>query len=352
MFSSGSAAAHGVGSEAQASNYRSTVDTLNPAVPGLTVRVVEAGNQLELTNRTGDEVLVLGYRFEPFLRIGPAGVFVNQCSPTLTANRTGGDADSAAQVDPAAAPDWRRIGKGPTAAWHDHRAHWHGRQDPAIVRQAPGTSHRSVASWQVPMLMRSAAAGGIYGSISWVPGPSPWPWLLAAVGLFTTVVAASRTRVGEDVLIAAIGFAVTADVVHMWWTASTGPLLAEAAGGSLSIVAWIAAALALIKIVRGNRDAGRVDLLVAGLLLVIAGGIADLSALARSQLPFGLDPQVTRAIVAVILGLGGGMAAAGLWRWLDGLPMRRGRQRRRARRLKSGRGRPASHTGTSKARRA
>jgi hypothetical protein len=62
-------------------DYRVTVTSVTPEVPDLTVRAIEAGAQLELTNRTGRTIEVLGYAGEPYLRIGPDGVFENLNSP-------------------------------------------------------------------------------------------------------------------------------------------------------------------------------------------------------------------------------------------------------------------------------
>ena len=53
---------------------------------GLRVDVVDAGSRLELENRTGETVQVLGYSDEPYLRIERDGVFENRRSPTLYAN--------------------------------------------------------------------------------------------------------------------------------------------------------------------------------------------------------------------------------------------------------------------------
>ena len=70
----GPAAAHAVGTGTEASNYRTTVHGIDQGTPGISVRAV-AGGLLELTNRSNEEVLVLGYRLEPYLRVGPGGVF-------------------------------------------------------------------------------------------------------------------------------------------------------------------------------------------------------------------------------------------------------------------------------------
>jgi hypothetical protein len=64
------------------SNYRARVLAVRPPVPGLRVEVVDAGTRLRLVNGPRD-VVVLGYQFEPWLRVGPRGVFENSRSPTL-----------------------------------------------------------------------------------------------------------------------------------------------------------------------------------------------------------------------------------------------------------------------------
>ena len=68
-------------------NYRSRVVTIAPAIPGITARVVDLGAKIELTNRTSTEITVLGYEEEPYLRIGPQGVFENLHSQATYINR-------------------------------------------------------------------------------------------------------------------------------------------------------------------------------------------------------------------------------------------------------------------------
>jgi len=50
--------------------------------------------------------------------------------------------------------------------------------------------------------------------------------------------------------------------------------------------------------------------LFAGLVVVAAGGLADLTVLTRSQLPTDLPDGIARLQVAIALGLGIGLAAA------------------------------------------
>jgi hypothetical protein len=232
----GPAAAHVIGGGAEPSDYRTGVRGIEPAVPGLQARTVASGDRLELVNGTGQEVLVLGYRLEPYLRVGPNGAFENRRSPSAYANRFAtAPASIPAEFDAAAAPQWRRIGDRPRVAWRDHRARWSG-PDPQAVTAARGRRHVVTPNWQIPLRLGERTLL-LEGDVTWVPGPSPWPWALVA-----------------------------------------------------------AAVLALL----------------GGVLLTLAGALPDLTALARSQLPTAVGPAVTRAAIAVTLGLGAAMVVAGL----------------------------------------
>jgi hypothetical protein len=307
----GPAAAHALGAGTEASNYRTTVRGIEQGVPGLSVRTV-AGDQLELSNRSDQEVLVLGYRLEPYLRIGPAGVFENRRSPSTYANRfRTAPTTIPPEFDPEAAPEWRHVGDGPSAAWHDHRAHWTG-PDPPAVSASPRALQVVVPDWQVP-LRQGERTMVVRGDITWVPGPSPWPWALAAVAVFAGALAAAggcrRPRVLAVVALAA----VAADVIHTVGAllGSTAPLAAELYGTLTSAAGWVVAGLAAYRLLRGRADTGLVYLLLGGVFLTLAGALPDLSALARSQLPSGFGPVVTRAAITLTLGLGAAMVAAG-----------------------------------------
>ena len=55
------AAAHSVAGVSP-TNLQTHLKSVEPAVPGLEVKVIEAGSRLELRNTTGREALVLGYK--------------------------------------------------------------------------------------------------------------------------------------------------------------------------------------------------------------------------------------------------------------------------------------------------
>ncbi|MEU8191790.1 hypothetical protein AB0C00_31620, partial [Micromonospora carbonacea] len=168
------AAAHG-GESPDGTDYRAEVTGVAPARPGLTARVVEGGARLELVNRTGRPIEVIGYTGEPYLRVGPDGVYENSRSPATYLNRTlAGDTALPARADPAAAPDWRRVGDGPTARWHDRRARWQESAPPAAVRADP-TREQRVRDWAVP-LRDGVEPVEIRGTLDWVPPPDAYPW--------------------------------------------------------------------------------------------------------------------------------------------------------------------------------
>ncbi|HSR26994.1 MAG TPA: hypothetical protein VLR51_00930 [Actinomycetes bacterium] len=310
--SAGPAAAHAIGTGTEASNYRTRIRGIDQGVPGIAVRTV-AGEQLELTNRSGQEVVVLGYRLEPYLRIGPGGVYENQRSPSTYTNRfRAAPAEIPSEFDPAAAPEWRRVGDGPSAAWHDHRAHW-ASPDPPAVKANPGASHVIVPDWRIPV-RQGKQDMVIRGDITWVPGPSPWPWALAAVALFAAALAAAGGYRRPRVLAVVALVAVAADMVHTAGAllASTAPLATELYGTVTSAAGWAVAGLAAWRLLRGRTDSGLLYLLLGGVFLTLAGALPDLSALGRSQLASGFGPVVTRAAITFTLGLGTAMVVAGL----------------------------------------
>ena len=306
------AAAHVIGTGGRASNYRTSVLGITPPVAGLSASVLEAGNQLQLVNRSGQEVVVLGYRSEPYLRIGPAGVFENRRSPSAYANRfANAPSRIPSDLDPAAPPEWRRIGDGPSAIWHDHRTHWSG-PEPVAVAADRGRLQTVVPRWQIPLRVGGQTVL-VEGEIVWVPGPSPLPWVLLAVAGFAAVAVAGWRRrpwplAGLTLL------AVAADVTHTGgaFAASTASALTKLYAASTSAIGWAVAGVAVWRLLHGRLDSGWIYLLLAGVFLALAGALPDLGALASSQLPSALSPPATRAAIALTLGLGAGMVAAGL----------------------------------------
>jgi hypothetical protein len=328
LVSAAPAAAHGVGVGLRPTSYRSEVTGISPPVSGLAVRMREAGAKIELENSTGSEVLVLGYSQEPYLRIGPQGVFENRRSPTSWANRSLAPAGKApSEYDPNAPPRWRRIGSRPLAVWPDQRSHWTNPTDPPAVRRARGERQLVVPRWQIP-LRQGDRTILINGTITWVPGPSPLPWALLALVLCAAVLLAVRTPRWRLALMVATGLAVVADVLHTVgsWLASTASAVTKTYGMSLSVAAWVVGGLAIARLAAHQDLPARSYLLLASVFLLLAGGALDLPVLVDSQLPSALGPLVTRLSVTLVVGLGTALLVVAL----RDLPT--GRRRRAARR--------------------
>jgi hypothetical protein len=308
------AAAHGVGG-IRPTNYQTVVTGAQPAVAGLTLRAVDLGDRLELTNHTGHEVVVLGYDGEPYLRVGPRGTFENTRSPATYVNRTlTGATPVPARADSDAPPEWRRIGDAPVARWHDHRAHWSGRDDPRAVRNDP--DHPHVVQRFGVQVRDGARLVAFTGEVRWIPESSAWLWIALAFVLAAFVVALSRTslaRVALGTVLVAVIAGETLHVVGAWGatTAGTGTRL----GASLYGLGAIAVSVvALVWLCRSGVHAAAPLLLLAGLFAAIAGGFADLSMLSKSQLPTTLPDDLARMTVVAALGFGIGLAVAGALR--------------------------------------
>ncbi|HKA93906.1 MAG TPA: hypothetical protein VKE97_08885 [Acidimicrobiia bacterium] len=308
------AAAHGVGG-VQPSNFETTVNGTTPRVHGLTVRAVDLGNELELRNDSIAEALVLGYQGEPYLRIGPRGVFENRRSPATYLNRTrNGTTRVPADADPAAAPDWNRIGPGPVARWHDHRAHWMGTEDPPEVTRAPDRRH-VIDHWSLP-LRRGSQDITVTGTLVWVPGPSPWGWVAGALAAAVLVAALSRTRIWRWVLVGALGVLVVSETAHVVgaWTATTSSFATKIGASVYSLGGIALAVVALVWLIVRPPSNAIPAVLFAGLIVAVAGGLADLTTLTRSQLPTDAPVTIARTEVMLALGLGAGLAASAAMR--------------------------------------
>jgi hypothetical protein len=297
-------------------NYRTTVQSVTPRVAGVHVRVIDLGNKLELTNGSATDLFVLGYDGEPYLRIGPRGVYENLRSPATYLNRTRAGTtpvpDIALHARPSTAPRWHRMSSGHTATWHDHRVHWMGSSPPAVVQREPGAFHRLKARWTVPLRYESRPMV-ISGRLDWVPGPSGWPWLPVILGLGAIGFAAAY-RQRRGLAIAVVVAMVGIDLAHTITAEATrsgtelGKTLQFFGDNFVSVAVWIAAVLTIRGLRRGAVVA-RYGLILVGGMVALVSGLSDLSTLWKSQLATAGPHLLARAEVAAGLGLGLGVVA-------------------------------------------
>jgi hypothetical protein len=259
---------------------------------------------------------VFGYQGEPYLRIGPRGAWQNTRSPAAFLNRSRVPTREAPhdQYDAKATPVWRKISSAPVASWHDHRTHWMAQEDPPVVRRDPGSTHVVIRNWKVPVRIEGRTVN-VTGDALWVPGQSPWPWIIGAIALAIAVVALARTRAWAAVMQGALIVLIVSETIHVIgaWQATTAGIGSRALASIYSIGGIIVCALALWWLRRRDPWAATPVVLIAGLFVFVAGGLADVTTLTRSQLPTTLPDGIARLTVTIALGLGLGLviAAAG-----------------------------------------
>jgi len=113
-----------------------------------------------------------------------------------------------------------------------------------------------------------------------------------------------------------LGLAAFGEVVHVLgaWNATTATFTAKL-GASIYGLGGIAITLvALIWVARRGVTAAAPIVMMAGVFLLLAGGLADITVLSRSQIPSAFAPAVARLTVALAIGLGGGLGLAGALR--------------------------------------
>jgi hypothetical protein len=168
-----------------ARGYVSTVAGLKPNVLGVSVAVIGGDDRLRLSNYSGKTIVILGYQGEPYLRFAGRAVYENIRSPAVQLNRSRFPHGlEPGTTDPTAAPRWRKVARGLSFEWHDHRIHWTSRQPPAAVREEPDEVRR-VFYWRVP----GRAVGrpfAITGFLGYVPprrfGGSGSDWVVPVAG--------------------------------------------------------------------------------------------------------------------------------------------------------------------------
>jgi hypothetical protein len=300
--------AHG-GDAPEATSYRTTITGISTPEKGLSVRTVEGGARLELSNRTGHPVEVLGYAGEPYLDIRPDGTYQNAVSPAAYLNATlSGDQPVPSSADPTAPPVWRKISTTTTVRWHDQRTHWLSPGRPAAAVADPGTVHR-LRNWTVP-LRDQARVFEVTGTLDWVPPPRAAFWWLGAGLLGLTAIALALRWPGT------IGpLAVIAGLAPLSYAASRA-----ADGGTPPLVLIPAGLLALAAAWRRPPF----FLALTGAVVAIFGGFGYASSFHAAVLPVAAvfpvgavlpvagPDWIARSSVVISAGLGVALAVTGV----------------------------------------
>lgn len=301
LLTASPASAHGRGTDA--TNYDSSV-TAAPDVPGAQWRVHGGDELLELTSPEV-EVTVLGYSGEPYLRVGPDGVQRNTRSPAtyLNEERYRVELPADANADPDAEPQWERIRDEPSFAWHDHRVHAMTTELPQRVAEDP-SQPRLVQEWEVPIVTGGDELA-VAGELRWVPGPSPWPWLLA--GVIAALPALLGLRRADMRGLARPAALVLAIVALLNLSRIADDLVLPLPAGTIALAVLQTAlfiAIGLAGAWKGWRggDGAATALGVGAAAILFGQGIPFFTELSSSQLSSMLPDPPVRLIAAASLG--------------------------------------------------
>jgi hypothetical protein len=296
------ASAHTVGGNG-ATNFSTRLASFGPHIPaGITLRVVENGNRLELDNHSPHTVIVLGYGGEPYLRVSPTGVDQNQRSTATYLNTDRFIVTTVPAGVDNTGTDWKHLSDTPTARWHDHRVHWMSASLPLAVANDPSTA-RQVYPWTIKFLIdgRPVAATG---SLNWTPGPSPLPYVLLLAALLAGVGVLLWRR--PTLIPAALALLTAADITHTIGVAAdqagATPLAALTTYPALDLV-WLAA-LAAVALTPVRRGPGLGLALVTAGWMTLVGGLSDLNVLASSTAPFAWPISLDRLLTTIETSIG------------------------------------------------
>ncbi|MEE8603143.1 hypothetical protein [Euzebya tangerina] len=299
--------AHGRGSDA--SNFLSTI-TSTGGVDTLEWRIVNSDEYLQLTNNGDEPVMIPDYENLPYLRIEPDGVYRNRNSRATYVNEDRfGQTPIPTDIEIGAEPDWEKLDDSNSYAWHDHRIHWMAQAEPPGVATEPG-SRQLVNRWQVPFVI-DGNTRAVTGELEWVPGGSPWVWLLPALlvtalpviyGLATSEpdIEAFEWRglsapAGMMLLVIAAG-----NLLHLWDDLFATPIpFSQSVVSAAQTAFFIAiAAFGAIKAIEGKEGAFTA-LGVASGATFIGQGLLYFGVLGASQTASLFPGWLTRLVVAL-----------------------------------------------------
>jgi hypothetical protein len=322
-----SATAAGAHTRTQETTNLDSRVSADPGLPGVRWTVHTGGLLVEVTNRSGEVLIVEGYEGEPYLRIGPDGVAHNRRSPATYLNdpRTEKRLSSRTSVampgdvDPAAPPEWIVIDDEPRALWHDHRTHWMSPEPPPFVEAGPisrammranlvgvigraGDDAGAFQDWTIAFWF-GGEPGVLVGQMRWQDPPSVAPTLLLAGVLVLPGLLGLRRRTSADRLRPAalmVLLVAAANTIHLVddliaWPSHPLDELFGVLHTTLFLGVGIGASLWCLRARAGRAPA----LAIASGAVLYHQGVVHLPMLQASQFPTVWPPGVVRLTVAL-----------------------------------------------------
>jgi hypothetical protein len=256
-------------------DYRADV---HAAPRGVAARIYQSDLAVRLSAGTARSVVVLGYRGEPFIRIGPTGAVVSKGSLTAAGSRVSLH--------------------GRSVVWHDAR----------LRGLAPGVARRR---WVVPLIVDGHRTR-LEGQVWRVDAPPAWPWIALGVPFLVVVAYLLVVRPMHWVRVGAVGFGLAA-AVGVVVTGAGFALDSYASEGK-----WVEAGnelvfalVGVLVIVRGKPDTRAIAGGALG-LLGLAVGLSKLSVFTHGLVLSVLPYNLARAVVALTIATGAAATCLGL----------------------------------------
>ncbi|PRZ29494.1 hypothetical protein CLV47_1333 [Antricoccus suffuscus] len=307
---------------ARPSNYHSYIVSISPKMPALSIKTVEQGDRVEVSNPTPTPLVVYGYSHqEPgpkdqYLKISRDGVWVNTKSPAYYLNRTllgtSTPPDGATDVD--AKPVWKKVSDQSTYRWHDHRAHWMSTDLPPQVQAAPDVHHQIFPGNDL-YFKYGDTNFTVVVAMDWVPENSA-PWWIVVVVAFAAAALVGIVRSWRALAVGAVGLLAIAEVGHI----AVSPYPQDPALGSFSFslasalvpgIAIVGLCALSVRSVARRHSSAYFLLGAAGALAAIQGS-SDISVIWSSQLPQTGPAWLARVLIGLVIGLGAGLLVAAL----------------------------------------
>ena len=160
-------------------NYRSIIDGVTPTTPDVEFQVLDYDSYMQVIDQGGHEVVIDGYRGEPYARILEDGtVEVNQRSPATYLNDSRFAVEKVPPIaDPTAPPQWKQVSDSGTFIWHDHRMHYMSESTPPQITDKGQKT--KVFDYAIPISV-DGRKGDIDGTLWWVgeTGTSTTPFIV------------------------------------------------------------------------------------------------------------------------------------------------------------------------------
>jgi hypothetical protein len=306
---------------AKPTDYRSTIDAVEPASDALDVSIVGGDSFLRVQVAPGHTLVVEDYEGSPYLQILDDGtVQENQQSKATYQN-----VDRYAQIDetvlegldPEGPPEWLTIDDDGEYAWHDHRIHWMSPDRPDGAE--PGDVIQTVA---VPMQLDGEDVA-VTVTVRLEHPESVLPWL-AGGGVVVAALLAAGWRRGLGALPLAAGAALVAAVLAVVTGRGELAAMPPGTGGSALVVivpavGLVASLLAGVLLLRRRRStapasvsgsASTAGIAVLAACAALAGwALLRLSVLWKAVLPTDLPANLDRAATALAVAVAVGAAA-------------------------------------------